>query len=182
MSFWRQSSEAALLLDILAALSLIREDERASLDGVPSIKPRKGTIARFLVERSRSRFRRASWCAAFGVVSLVAQGCAGRVHPNGPATTGPPASESSFTATAYCTGRVTATGTTPADKTVAADPAVLAMGSRIRLTGLDRRYNGAYIVTDTGSRVRGRRIDLFIRDCHEAVKFGRRRARVSVLQ
>jgi 3D (Asp-Asp-Asp) domain-containing protein len=76
---------------------------------------------------------------------------------------------------------VTATGTAPTDKTVAADPAFLPMGSRIRLTGLDERYNGVYIVTDTGSSVRGRRIDLYIRNCHEAVRFGRRSARVSIL-
>jgi 3D (Asp-Asp-Asp) domain-containing protein len=87
----------------------------------------------------------------------------------------------SFTATAYCTGRLTATGTTPTDKTVAADPAFLPMGSRLRLTGLDERYNGVYIVMDTGSSVRGRRIDLYIRDCREAVRFGRRPVRVSIL-
>jgi 3D (Asp-Asp-Asp) domain-containing protein len=160
---------------------LIREAEWASLGCVPSAKPRKGAVDRLLVERSRSHFRLALWCAVFGVVSLVAEGCAGHLRPNKPAAKGPPASESSFTATAYCTGRITATGTTPTDKTVAADPAFLPMGSRIRLTGLDERYNGVYVVRDTGSSIRGRRIDLYIRDCHEAVRFGRRSAKLSIL-
>jgi 3D (Asp-Asp-Asp) domain-containing protein len=149
---------------------------------MPSIPPRTGTAVRLLVERSRSRFGLAFWCAVFGVVSLVAEGCAGRVRSTKPAAKGPSARDASFTATAYCTGRVTATGTIPADKTVAADPAVLPMGSRIRLSGLDKRYNGVYIVRDTGSSVRGRRIDLYIRDCREAVRFGRRSARISILR
>jgi 3D (Asp-Asp-Asp) domain-containing protein len=64
---------------------------------------------------------------------------------------------------------------------VAADPAVLPLGSRIRLTGLTARYDGDYVVRDTGTAVRGRRIDLYIRDCLEAVKFGRRTASLSIL-
>jgi 3D (Asp-Asp-Asp) domain-containing protein len=88
-----------------------------------------------------------------------------------------------FTATAYCTGTVTATGARPREQmTVAADPAVLPMGSRIRLSGLDRRYNRVYTVMDTGSKIRGRRIDLYMRNCREAIAFGRRAARVSVLR
>ena len=51
----------------------------------------------------------------------------------------PPAG-SSFTATAYCTGKVTATGTAPTEKPRGGtDPAVLPLGARIRLTGLDKR-------------------------------------------
>jgi len=61
---------------------------------------------------------------------------------------------SDFTATAYCLGGVTATGTRPADGIVAADPAVLPMGSTIRVDGLHKRYNGLYRVMDTGSGVR----------------------------
>jgi len=130
--------------------------------------------------RSRSRFTRPLWRGIFGVVSLVAAGCAGRLGPNKAAPKSP-AGGSSFTATAYCTGRVTATGVAPTKNTVAADPAVLPLGSQIRLAGLDKRYNGVYMVRDTGARIRGRRIDLYIRDCHEAVKFGRRSAKVTVL-
>jgi 3D (Asp-Asp-Asp) domain-containing protein len=93
----------------------------------------------------------------------------------------PAARELTVTATAYCTGRVTATGTTPNETTIAADPSVLPMGSRIRLSGLAKRYNRVYTVRDTGSAIRGRRIDLYMRDCREAVAFGRRSARVAIL-
>jgi 3D (Asp-Asp-Asp) domain-containing protein len=86
----------------------------------------------------------------------------------------------SFRATAYCKGTVTAAGMAPAEGMVAADPAVLPLGSR--LTGLTARYDGDYVVRDTGAAVRGRRIDLYIRDCREAVKFGRRSVAVSVLR
>ena len=55
------------------------------------------------------------------------------------------------------------------------------MGTVIRLTGLDPRYNGTYTVADTGAKIQGRRIDLYISDCREAVRFGRRPARVVVV-
>jgi 3D (Asp-Asp-Asp) domain-containing protein len=102
----------------------------------------------------------------------------GRVRPIGPQGTvgGTP-----FTATAYCRGDVTASGTKPAKGIVAADPSALPMGSRIRLSGLDR-YDGLYVVEDTGSSIRGRRIDLYIRNCREATRFGRRRVTVFVVR
>jgi 3D (Asp-Asp-Asp) domain-containing protein len=87
----------------------------------------------------------------------------------------------SFTATAYCTGSLTASGTRPTAQTVAADPDVLPIGTRIRLTGLHERYDGIYVVEDTGPKIRGRRVDLYIPDCREAVRFGRRPATVTIV-
>ena len=147
----------------MSPLSLIPQAEKASVDFVPSITPRNFIAGCVLV------------------FSLVAAGCAGRHGPNKTPPKGP-VRASSFTATAYCTGRVTATGTAPNEKTIAADPAVLPLGSHVRLTGLDKRYNGVYVVRDTGGRIRGRRIDLYIRDCHKAISFGRRSVRVSLVQ
>jgi 3D (Asp-Asp-Asp) domain-containing protein len=117
---------------------------------------------------------------------LVAEGCAGRLRPvDKPAVSQlpapPPVRTSSFTATAYCTGTRTATGTVPTESTVAADPSVLRLGSRIRITGLDERYNGVYVVEDTGPKVRGRHVDLYVPNCRDAVRFGRRRADVAVV-
>jgi rare lipoprotein A len=117
-----------------------------------------------------------------GFLALIAEACAGRAHPAGPAPNGAAGNARSFTATAYCTGRVTASGTRPAEHTVAADPAVLPIGSRIKVSGLDGRYDGVYVVRDTGSSIRGRRIDLYLHDCHDAVNFGRRSATVSMLR
>jgi 3D (Asp-Asp-Asp) domain-containing protein len=56
------------------------------------------------------------------------------------------------------------------------------MGTRIRLTGVDDRYSGVYTVRDTGPNIRGRRLDVYIPDCREAVRFGRRSLRVSVVR
>ena len=69
----------------------------------------------------------------------------------------------------------------PTESTVAADPSVLRMGSRIRITGLEERYNGVYVVADTGPKVRGRHVDLYVPNCRDAVRFGRRRAAVAVM-
>lgn len=115
---------------------------------------------------------------------LTTTACAGRLRPGTPPADRPPAGRNAttFTATAYCTGTITATGTRPNERTVAADPAVLPMGSRIRLSGLESRYNREYLVGDTGGRIRGRRIDLYMRDCREALAFGRRSVTVSVLK
>ena len=81
-----------------------------------------------------------------------------------------------FTATAYCTGHVTATGTSVSAGVVAADPAVLPMGTVIRITGA-APYDGSYRVLDTGARVRNRHVDLYIADCAAARRFGRRSVR-----
>lgn len=128
----------------------------------------------------RSRSRSSLLGIAFVGAALVAEGCAGRLHPKAPAGSGSIV-EASFTATAYCVGHLTAAGTVPVNGIVAADPTVLPTGTRIRLTGLARRYNGVYTVMDTGGSIRGRRIDLYMRDCSEARRFGRRSARVSIV-
>jgi 3D (Asp-Asp-Asp) domain-containing protein len=64
---------------------------------------------------------------------------------------------------------------------VAADPDVLAIGTRIRITGLKRGRDGVYRVMDTGERVQGRRIDLFVESCAQARRFGRQSVRVAVV-
>jgi len=120
--------------------------------------------------------------ACWGILlALGSDACAGHAS-SAPVPAPAPSPVTSFSATAYCKGTVTAAGTAPAEGMVAADPAILPLGSKIRLTGLNGRYDGDYVVQDTGPAVRGRHIDLYIRDCHEAVKFGRRTAAVSVLR
>src|SRR5690348_10456464 len=117
-----------------------------------------------------ARARQAA-CGALGLLFLFMSGCA-HPRPTSPPTMEPSRGGRSFTATAYCAGRLTATGARPTNRTVAADPAVLAMGTRIRIFGLGKPYDGMYTVDDTGACIRGRRLDLYIRDCHEAVRFG----------
>jgi len=64
---------------------------------------------------------------------------------------------------------------------VAADPNVLPLGSRIRISGAGA-YNGIYTVTDTGGHIKGRRIDIFIASAAAARRFGRRMVTVQLLQ
>jgi 3D (Asp-Asp-Asp) domain-containing protein len=89
---------------------------------------------------------------------------------------------SRFTITAYCTAGRTASGTTTKAGIAAAAPDFLPLGSVIRLEGLEERYNGVYTVMDTGQKVVGRQIDLYIRSCDEAVRFGRQTGEVSILR
>lgn len=87
-----------------------------------------------------------------------------------------------FSATAYCKGETTAAGTAARTGVAAADPTLLPVGSVVRIDSLGPRYNGIYTVMDTGPSVRGREIDLYMWSCHEALEFGRRPARVTVLR
>ncbi len=85
-----------------------------------------------------------------------------------------------FVATAYCHGTITAAGVSVRRGFVAADPAVLPLGSVIRVqqSGL---YDGVYTVMDTGPKVKGHHVDLFIESCAAAKRFGRRTVRVSIV-
>jgi rare lipoprotein A len=87
-----------------------------------------------------------------------------------------------FMATAYCKGTTTAAGTAVAEGIVAADPAVLPIGTLIRVTGLSRQYGDLFTVMDTGPKIRGRRVDVYVGNCAEATRFGRRSVRVAVLR
>jgi 3D (Asp-Asp-Asp) domain-containing protein len=84
--------------------------------------------------------------------------------------------------TAYCQGTRTATGVRVAPGIAAADPRVFPLGSSVRVSGLHGRYDGVYQVLDTGSRVRGRHLDLYLPNCKEARLFGRRSALASILR
>ena len=59
---------------------------------------------------------------------------------------------------------------------VAADPAVLPLGSRIRVTGAGG-YSGEYIVADTGALVKGRHIDIFMPSIAAAEEVWKQRTR-----
>jgi 3D (Asp-Asp-Asp) domain-containing protein len=106
----------------------------------------------------------------------------------GPAATMPKAARSQergrvrFRATAYCKGRTTTSGATVRSGIAAGDPDQLPVGSVIRVDGLGARYNGIYTIMDTGPRVQGSTIDIYMWSCHEALRFGRRRVYVTVLR
>jgi 3D (Asp-Asp-Asp) domain-containing protein len=84
-----------------------------------------------------------------------------------------------YIATAYSLRGRTASGRMVARGLIAADPRVLPLGSRVRLE--HPGYTGEYIVADTGGAVRGRRIDIWTPTSREALRFGRRIVKLTVL-
>jgi 3D (Asp-Asp-Asp) domain-containing protein len=85
-----------------------------------------------------------------------------------------------FTATAFSAEGTGASGKWSHPGTVAADRSVLPLNSRIRIYA--GKYSGEYTVEDTGNRVDGRHIDLYMPSRTEAKKFGRQRVKVVVLR
>jgi 3D (Asp-Asp-Asp) domain-containing protein len=88
----------------------------------------------------------------------------------------------SFTATGYCKGETTASGVVVRSGVAAADPALLPVGSVVRIDAPDARYDGIWTIMDTGPAVQGRTLDLYMWSCNDALKFGRRSVRVNVLR
>jgi 3D (Asp-Asp-Asp) domain-containing protein len=86
-----------------------------------------------------------------------------------------------FVATAYSVTGITADGGMTARGTVAADLAILPVGTRVRITGAGR-YSGVYVVKDTGPKIAGAHIDIYMPSRLEARRFGRRTVRLRVLQ
>ena len=84
-----------------------------------------------------------------------------------------------FTATAYSLRGRTASGSGVRRGIIAADRRVLPLGTRVRLEA--GSYSGEYIVADTGGAVRGRKIDIWMPQTSEAMRFGRRPVKLTVL-
>ena len=88
-------------------------------------------------------------------------------------------SKGSFTATAYCLKGRTAMGHGVRRGLIAADPRILRLGSRVSLNA--GAYSGQYLVSDTGGRIKGKKIDIWMSSCSEARRFGRRTVSISSL-
>ena len=84
-----------------------------------------------------------------------------------------------YVATAYSLRGKTASGKMVGRGLIAADPRVLPLGSRVRLD--HPGYSGEYLVADTGGMIRGRRIDIWTPSSREAMRFGRRTVKLTVL-
>jgi 3D (Asp-Asp-Asp) domain-containing protein len=84
-----------------------------------------------------------------------------------------------FTATAYSLRGRTASGSGVRRGIIAADRRVLPIGTRVRLDA--GSYSGEYLVADTGGAVRGRKIDIWVPQTSEAMRFGRRPVKLTVL-
>ena len=87
-----------------------------------------------------------------------------------------------FTATFYCKGTTTASGVNVRNGIAAADPDLLPIGSVIRIDSLGEKYDGIYTVMDTGPKVQGRHVDVYLWSCNEALQMGRRKMKLTVLR
>ena len=91
-------------------------------------------------------------------------------------------SRTDFIATAYCKGLTTASGVGVQSGIAAGDPQLLPEGSVVQIEGLQERYRGIYTVMDTGGKVVGKHVDLYMWSCKEAIDFGRRDIVLTVLR
>jgi 3D (Asp-Asp-Asp) domain-containing protein len=87
----------------------------------------------------------------------------------------------SYEATAYSKKGPTSAGTRTRRGVVAADPRVLPKGSVVEVKGAGR-YSGKYKVGDTGSSVKGHKIDIYVPNQGKAKQFGRKKVQVKVLK
>ncbi len=83
--------------------------------------------------------------------------------------------------TAYSVEGRQAAKTVAREGTAAADPNLLPLGTRVRVSGPEGPI-GEFVITDTGEKIDGRRIDIYFRTDADAKKFGRKRVRVEVLE
>ena len=84
-----------------------------------------------------------------------------------------------YVATAYSLRGRTASGRMVAKGLIAADPRHLPLGSRVRIEA--GAWSGEYLVADTGALVRGKRIDIWTPSTRDAMRFGRRTVKLTVL-
>jgi 3D (Asp-Asp-Asp) domain-containing protein len=73
----------------------------------------------------------------------------------------------------------TATGTTPRWGTVAVDPQVIPLGSRLLIEGFDGMV---FVAEDTGGAIRGNLVDVWFDDAAAARRFGTQNRTVTILE
>lgn len=84
-----------------------------------------------------------------------------------------------YVATAYSLRGRTASGLMVSKGIIAADPRHLPLGSRVKIEA--GSWSGEYLVADTGGMVRGKRIDIWTPSTREAMRFGRRTVKLTIL-
>ena len=80
-----------------------------------------------------------------------------------------------YEATAYCLTGITATGTQAGRGSIAVDPRVIPLGSKLRIEGY-----GEGVAVDTGGAINGHIIDVWL-PCDKATQWGRRNIKVEIL-
>lgn len=86
----------------------------------------------------------------------------------------------SFQATAYALYGHTRSGAYVRRGVIAADPRVIPLGSIVQIKSPG--YTGVYVVHDTGRKIKGNIVDVWVPSSREARIFGRRRVKLHVLR
>ena len=86
-----------------------------------------------------------------------------------------------YIATAYAQHGITASGEYVHRHVVAADPAILPIGTRIKIRHAGR-YSGEYAVMDTGDKIEGRKLDIYLPSARVCKRFGVKPVKVTVLE
>ena len=97
----------------------------------------------------------------------------------GETTTNAVAEAQSYSATAYSLRGRTASGQYVTRGLIAADPRLLPIGTRVHVQA--GPWSGEYLVADTGGAIRGRKIDIWTPSTREAMQFGRRTVKLTIL-
>jgi 3D (Asp-Asp-Asp) domain-containing protein len=116
--------------------------------------------------------------AAEAVATTAAPALSANAKTEADAASTSPASVQRFMATAYALPGRTASGHAVRRGLIAADHS-LPLGTRVRLDA--GSYSGEYLVADRGGRVRGRIIDIWVPSNGEAIRFGRRPVKLTIL-
>lgn len=129
-----------------------------------------------------------SLAAALPVIAIAGVSKEAEVHASSAAAPSPnaktkaenpmPESAQRFTATAYALPGRTASGQPVRRGLIAADHS-LPLGTRVRLDA--GNYSGEYVVADRGGKVRNRIIDIWVPSNSEAIRFGRRNVKLTIL-
>lgn len=89
--------------------------------------------------------------------------------------------DQTFVATAYSATGLTTSGQYTHRHIVAADQNILPLGTRIKITRAGK-YSGEYVVADTGGKITGRKVDIYLPNTEECKKFGKKVVQVRVLE
>ncbi|MDQ2855730.1 MAG: 3D domain-containing protein [Acidobacteriota bacterium] len=171
---------AAALLSSSFILSATTSVAETSLLSTQQQKQRPNPVkAEMAVPTSNQDRRATSGDSAVAGTVIEATDPAGGPKSAGNSHLEPATSPVHYTATAYSLNGRTASGKPVSKGLIAGDPSVLPLGTRVRLEA--GNYSGEYVVADTGGSVRGKRIDIWTPTSREAMRFGRRLVKLTVL-
>jgi 3D (Asp-Asp-Asp) domain-containing protein len=123
-----------------------------------------------------------AFACLYEVTTLDSRYAARQAELREPTRLAVPGARLRFSATAYCKGTTTASGVNVRTGIAAADPDLLPVGSVIQVDKLGERYNGIYTIMDTGPRVQGRHVDIYMWSCNEALALGRQDIGLTVVR